>query len=387
MNIKSIFFGVALLVLAGCSSTGPGTAVNLSGLVVQSGDALAANGRVLNLQDASLTEDGETANLAVAAGMEIAGEGSDDNGGLRMRRVDVRWRARGTVDAVDVTNSTLDVVGLRGKVGPGSILVQVNPDGSRSPLTLSQIEPGDYVKMAGVPQADDSVLVTRLERKTEDNPGRVELRLKLRNLDTTAKTFTYGLRTYTVKYSGAQVEGTLSEGVWVRVRATKSGNILSASRVRTARAEDGNKPNGQEVELKGLVEDLDTISKTFSLGGFSINYSRAEVKGALANGVLVEVEGSVSGSGQIEARKVEVEDENKIGQGEVEGTVSDFNATAQTLRIAGVPISTKPTTKYEINSNEVSSSVFWASDRNGSRAKAKGQTQAGTLVADKLEIK
>lgn len=387
MNIKTIFYGVTLLVLAGCSSSGPGTAVNLSGVVVQSGNALAVNGRVLNLQGASLTEDGETANLAVAAGMEIVGEGSAENGGLRMRQVDVRWRARGTVDAVDVSNNTVDVVGLRGKVGPGSILVQVNPDGSRNPLPLSQLQPGDYVKMAGVPQADDSVLITRLERKTEDNPNRVELRLKLRNLDATAKTFTYGLRTYTVNYSAAQVEGTLSEGVWVRVKATKSGNTLSASRVRTARAEDGNKPNGQEVKLKGLVEGFDSSSKTFGLGGFSIDYSRAEVKGALANGALVEVEGSVSGSGKIEARKVEVEDENKIGQGEVEGTVSDFNATAQSLRIAGVPISTKPTTKYEINDSEVSSSVFWGSDRNGRRAKAKGQTQAGTLVADKLEIK
>ncbi len=387
MNIKTIFYGLALLLLAGCSSSGPGTGVNLSGVVTQSGNALAVNGRVLNLQSASLTEDGETTSLAVAAGMEIAGEGTADNGGLRMRQVDVRWRAKGTVDAVDVTNSVVDVVGLRGKVGPGSILVQVNPDGSRSPLTLSQIQPGDYVKMAGVPQADDSVLITRLERKTEDNPNRVELRLKLRNLDSASKTFTYGLRTYTVNYSSAQVEGTLSEGVWVRVRAIKSGNILSAIRVRTARAEDGNRPNGQEVELKGLVEGLESSRKTFSLGGFSIDYSRAEVKGALANGVLVEVEGSVSGSGQIEARKVEVEDENKIGQGEVEGTISDFNSTAQTLRIASVPISTKPTTKYEINSNEVSSSVFWSSDRNGSRAKAKGQTQAGTLVADKLEIK
>ena len=68
-----------------------------------------------------------------------------------------------------------------------------------------------------------------------------------------------------------------------------------------------------KVELRGTVSELNESAKTFQLRGQQIDYSgvhKWDLEGAaLANGLLVEVEGQLKDE-VLNARKIEAEDED-----------------------------------------------------------------------------
>ena len=397
---------LSLIALAGCSNlntANPSSAtdVSLAGTVGGTASLLTLNGQPLNLSGASVTVDDEPGSPSdVKPGVEISGDGSDDSGKIKMRRLEVRWRAKGAVDAVDTVGSTVDVVGLRAKISDTTLLVRQNADGTETPITLADVTVGSYVKVAGLPQADDSILATRLELKTEDNPNKVDLRVRARSLDTTTKTFTYGLKTYTVNYSAPSVKivGSIVADGFVRVKGLRSGNTVLPELVRGSEPSKPDKPTppaGQRIELKGLISSLDSAAKTFKVQDYTVDYSKALVRGTPAEGKMVEVNGISTGANAVQAVRLEVQGagngdskpEQPGREGRLEGQVSAFDGTAQTLKIANIPISVKLTTKYEIADAEVSAATFWATDRNGKRAEARGQIASGNFTADKLEIK
>lgn len=108
-----------------------------------------------------------------------------------------------------------------------------------------------------------------------------------------------------------------------------NGNIL-ATRIES-------KNGNEDVEVKGLVSNLDTVAMTFSIGGLTVDYSTAsEWPPNLANDMYVEAktESLLTGSTMI-ASKVEIEDDGDMGiagdEGEevkVQGLVSDVTATS-----------------------------------------------------------
>ena len=241
-------------------------------------------------------------------------------------------------------------------------------------------------------------MATRVELKTEDNPNKVELRLRVRDLNPTAKTFTYGLKTYSVDFSTAQVLGTLVEGGFVRVKGTKSGNIVTAQQVRTAEKPEG--PTGTRIELKGVIAGLDTTLKTFKIEGLTVDYTNAEVRGSLADGAVVEVRGTLEGT-TVKALRVQVRgsgDDKGDGKGaRLEGAISSFNSTARTLVINGITVTVDAQTKYEDGSvqtsggdgkgQELTADAFWGTDRTGKKAEVKGTpVDASTVLATKIEL-
>lgn len=80
-----------------------------------------------------------------------------------------------------------------------------------------------------------------------------------------------------------------------------------------------------DMEVKGVVSNLDTTAMTFSLGGATVDYSGATVsldeQGGLDNGQFVEVKSDTSvGPGEtITATKVEVEEDGEFGHQGQEG--------------------------------------------------------------------
>ncbi|RDH85719.1 MAG: hypothetical protein DIZ80_01980 [endosymbiont of Galathealinum brachiosum] len=92
------------------------------------------------------------------------------------------------------------------------------------------------------------------------------------------------------------------------------GSIL-ATRIETKNDTD----EDLDVELKGLISNLDTTALTFTIGDLTVDYSEAlEVDAGLADGVLVEVKTQSAISGNItdgflmSASKVEIEDDGDI---------------------------------------------------------------------------
>ncbi|MCW8935701.1 MAG: DUF5666 domain-containing protein [Gammaproteobacteria bacterium] len=116
--------------------------------------------------------------------------------------------------------------------------------------------------------------------------------------------------------------------------ADGNGNIL-ATRIETKNA-------AEDIELKGLVSNLDVNVKTFTIGGLTIDYSLAQYfPSNLVNNLYVEVETETALSGNLNdgfvlsASKVEIEDDGDMDidgdegdELEVQGLVSDVTETS-----------------------------------------------------------
>lgn len=399
---KSLGIVVGLVALVGCSSQTQNSQTGLvvSGVVQGNAALLTINGQPLDLSGASITVDGQAASAsAVQPGVEISGSGRENGGRFRMSQVEVRYRAKGTVDQVDTANGLLDVVGLRAKITADTLIFRENADKTRTAITLADIKAGDYVKVSGLPQDDDTVIATRIELKTEDNPNKVELRVRVRGLDSTTKTFSYGLKTYTVNFSSAEVRGTLAEGGFVQVKGTKTDSQVSATQVRATESKP-DAPNGTRIELRGTVSNLNTTAKTFTIENLSVDYSSAEVRGTLADQAVVEVRGTLEGT-TVKASKVEVRGsgDNHTGA-ELEGTISSFNSTARTLVVNGITVTVDANTKYQEDAAQathsgggdkgldLSADAFWGTNRDGRSAEVRGvAVDANTLLASRIELK
>jgi len=116
--------------------------------------------------------------------------------------------------------------------------------------------------------------------------------------------------------------------------ADGNGNIL-ATRLETKDADE-------DIELKGLVNNLDVTAMTFTIGDLTIDYSSAaEVPSNLDNSLYVEVKTETALSGNLtdgfvlSASKVEIEDDGDMDidgdegdEIEIQGLVSDVTATS-----------------------------------------------------------
>lgn len=141
------------------------------------------------------------------------------------------------------------------------------------------------------------------------------------------------------------------------------------------------------VEGRGLVTDLDTAAKTFSMGNLTVNYTGAMVQGTLANGVEVRFKATqdpvyaMNGSATIVASSVQIKGiQNKLNTrtdqvevtGFVESDAGDQNPATFTL--AGLTIDVS-TARYEGLSTLAV----------GDRVEVKGVFFNGVLKATKVE--
>ncbi len=129
-----------------------------------------------------------------------------------------------------------------------------------------------------------------------------------------------------------------------------SGLIDANENIRATRIEQkpGFIPGVTEVELKGIISNLNSTLRTFVIGDLGVDFSSAVVEGTLRNGVFVEVKGTQIIGGVLIATRVEVEDrglDGKAGtQVEIEGFVSNitsataFNVSRQAVRITSQTI-------------------------------------------------
>lgn len=380
--------GLGLLLAACANQSAQAPSTTLSGVVRKSGDIVTLGGRVLDLSHASITEDGQSIPASrIKDGSEVFGQGSEQDTHIAVHALELRYRAKGIADEVNITQSFVTVVGLKALVTAQTRIVQENPDGTETPLTLADLHPGDFLKVAGLAQPDDSIVASRIERESVEDPNRVELRVRVRELDLAAKTFTYGLRTYVVDYSGAELRGTLSEGVFVRVKGSRSGNTILASKLRA----EGEKPTGTRIELEGIVSHLDPVAQTFKIEDLTIDYSQAEVRGNLVNGARVHVRGILEGS-LVRASRVRVQQEEGKGEAELEGLISHFDPITRTFVVGGITVRVNDLTRYEDDHSgegggEMSAEEFWGTNRDGQQVGVEGLAIGdSSLLAREIEL-
>lgn len=139
-----------------------------------------------------------------------------------------------------------------------------------------------------------------------------------------------------------------------------------------------------EVEIEGLVENLDTDAQTFTINGFPVDYTSAVFdddldREDLRDGIAVEVEGNLQG-GVLVAREIDDEDDLFDDDDDVEiaGTVYDFDAGARTFFINGVQVQINGSTEFDDGLRE-------SSMANGLLVKVEGEYRNGLLIAEEIE--
>lgn len=135
-----------------------------------------------------------------------------------------------------------------------------------------------------------------------------------------------------------------------------------------------------EIEIKGQVANLS--GNTFDTRGYSVDFSAAELSDfgntALANGLVVEVKGTINGNA-IAATKVELESDDDWGdaqRGSVEGSISNF-VDAGNFSINGL----------SVNASNATLSPAGLSLSNGLKVEVEGNISNGVLIATRVEAR
>ena len=160
----------------------------------------------------------------------------------------------------------------------------------------------------------------------------------------------------------------------------QSGNIKAT----LVKKEDDFQPGeNTEVELHGVISDLDLTAGSFTLKNLNVEYdSSTEFKDGLqlANGLQVEVKGLYQGSTTVVAEKIEADDsekeeiENAKGEVKLQGLVVNLNTAALTFELNGVTV----------DYSQVAASAAGLVD--DAEVEVRGEVSNGVLVITKLEI-
>lgn len=264
------------------------------------------------------------------------------------------FEIRGTVSGLDTTARTFQLLGIT-----------VQYSGARVEGTLAN---GGFFKAegtltAGVLQAHH--VEPKLPTDSSDN---FEARGAVSELDSTARTFRMlGL---TIQFGSAEVQGTLQNGALVKVEGNLAGQVVTAREVKNGIGQDDNNAT-RNFEIRGQISGLDTTARTFSLLGFQVQYSGAQVFGTLANGAWFKADGNFNGS-VLTAREIQAEQQDDRDENmELVGEVSQLDPVARTFELLGIRI-------------DYSQAEVVQSFGNGSIVEVEGWYQDNLLRAERV---
>lgn len=275
----------------------------------------------------------------------------DDSSGRRARAEHIRFGAEivGPVDETPTTTSTqLKVLGQTVDVTATTVFDDSLAGG------LAKLSKGDIVEVhAQFNSANGHYVAKRIEKEAQVNFFR--LRGPVKNLDTTAKTFTIGGATisYGAPFAAADLPPNFANDLTVRVRlqttkalATDPWQAVSIrSGVRKVEDHD-------EAEVRGIVTAFPLDITSFSVNGLpvttSTNTAFPDGTTGIQLGAAVEVEGAIV-NGVLVATKVSLEDRHANDddhQNELHGTISGLDTTAHTFVVRGVKVHYSDSTTF-----------------------------------------
>ncbi|SNC65507.1 hypothetical protein SAMN04487881_1298 [Marinobacter sp. es.048] len=141
--------------------------------------------------------------------------------------------------------------------------------------------------------------------------------------------------------------------------------------------------DNNEVEIEGVVADLDASAQTFTINGFLVDYTIAVGDDGfslddLANGIVVEVEGYLDGT-TIMAEEIEDEDDlfDDDDDVEISGSIYDYDAASGQFSVNGVRVQIDGGTEFD--------DLLESSLADGLFVKVEGDFRNGVLVAEEIE--
>jgi hypothetical protein len=169
-------------------------------------------------------------------------------------------------------------------------------------------------------------------------------------------------------------------GQYVEVSGTRrADDTILATRIERKLIRSGD-VGYSDAQLRGAVSQLDAVTKIFFIDNQRVDYAAATVRGTLADGSRVEVEGSLSGSTLV-ANKVEIEDDfdddRRGGESELEGPVTALDAVARRFDLFGYTV-------------DYSTARLRGTLVEGARVEVEGRLDAttpGLVIAREIEVK
>ncbi len=143
--------------------------------------------------------------------------------------------------------------------------------------------------------------------------------------------------------------------------------------------------DANEVEVEGVVRNLDTVAQTFQINGIDVDYQSAEFdddleRDDLANGIVLEVEGYIQ-NGVLIAEEIEDEDDlfDDDDDVEISGAISgDYDDVSRQFSLNGITVRVNSGTEFDDGLRE--------SDLgDGLLVKVEGNFRGGMLVAEEIE--
>jgi hypothetical protein len=355
MNIKhSALYAAmfsALIGLAGCSGgSSSSTPANVSGRITGFG-SVYVNGVEYETNGTDITIDGVPATEAdLHVGMIVNLSGSDDG-------------TNGTALSISFTDElegfVTQTVSGGGLIVMGHTITTDSQTNFEGLADITALALGDVVEVSGYPDANGDILATFIELKNYTSGDEVEVKGLVAGLDTNAMTFTIGAMT--VDYSSASsVDAGLADGAYVEVKGDSApvAGVFTATKVEAEQhGVDGSE--GENIEVEGLITDIDTTAGTISVNGQTFTLPTGFDVSQYAVGDMVEIEVTVNGNDLIVS---EIGDEDHDGDNankiEVRAQVTVTNTVAKTLTIAGITITVNPNTTIMIDHSAVPNQFF-----------------------------
>lgn len=311
-------------------------------------------------------------------GMRVQGE---LKGGV-LQNLLVNFALVGTVSGVDSVAGSISVFGQTIKITSGGQMPTAF-DGFNS---LSQLQVGDLLKVAGSVAADGGITATRIERKLKEGGELFRLSGPVQSLDATAKRFALGGNSsMTVDYAKAKIlpEGAVIEnGKLVSVVATgapvQSGNltVLTASAVEVKSRQT---PDAKELSIGGQINDFKSLA-SLRIGDVQVDASSAELKEGtvladLVNGAQAYAKGSLT-AGVLKAASLKVFKPETAVKALLIGQVTDFVSLAN-FKLRGT----------DVDASQATFSKGRAADlATGAWVSISGQLTASGVLAKTVEI-
>jgi len=148
--------------------------------------------------------------------------------------------------------------------------------------------------------------------------------------------------------------------VVIEVSGFPTDEGIIATRIERLNQNDSD-DDDNEVEIKGVITDLDSTAGTFRIRDLTVNYEASDLEsedfpeGNLSDGIFVEVEGQLLADGSLDAEEIEREDDRfedddeREGEFEIEGILQavDTDSTPNTITVNGIVIPVRDASALE----------------------------------------
>ena len=303
---------ILALSVAGCGgggdSSGAPAATTTSGVsqgVITKMGSVVIRGVEFNTDNATITMDETSDAPILKPGMVVTVKGEfDDATHGRASEVKFADKLRGPVSSFNNLSSSMTVLDQKIKFVPARTVFD-NFSGSPASRAITL---GQMVQVSGFTDVTGTIQATFIERKLPNwTPSTtVEIKGKI-GAPMTATTFKIGL--LTVDFTGITLPTGATVGTAVKVKGTiptlASTTFFATSIVAYAEGIHGEGSEGSHLEIEGFVSGF-TGGNTFMVGDTPVNTGTLSLAG-IANGVMAEVEGKLSG-GVLVAKEINVEE-------------------------------------------------------------------------------